>query len=103
MCYNNARFLKQNILKGLQMIQYKSSKQQTLEGFHTPFDTQLDKNNRWVKLAAAIPWDVLAAAYYKSLSPRNGRKSIDARIIIGTVILKHKLKLVDDEIVEQIK
>ncbi|MBL4772071.1 MAG: IS5 family transposase [Alcanivoracaceae bacterium] len=85
------------------MIQYKSSKQQTLEGFHTPFDTQMDKNNRWVKLAAAIPWDVLAAGYYKSLSPKNGRKSIDARIIVGSVILKHKLKLSDDEIVEQIK
>lgn len=85
------------------MIQYKSSKQQTLEGFHTPFDTQLDKNNRWVKLAAAIPWDVLAEGYYKSLSSKNGRKSIDARIIIGSVILKHKLKLSDDEIVEQIK
>jgi len=101
--YNNARFLNQNILKGLQMIQYKSSKQQTLEGFYTPFDTQLDKNNRWVKLAAAIPWDLLAEGYYKSLSPKNGRKSIDARIIIGSVILKHKLKLGDEEIVEQIK
>ncbi|NQX98824.1 MAG: IS5 family transposase [Flavobacteriales bacterium] len=85
------------------MIHYKSSKQQTLEGFHTPFDTQLDKNNRWVKLAAAIPWDELAVGYYKTLSPKNGRKSIDARIIIGSVILKHKLNLSDEEIVEQIK
>ena len=85
------------------MIHYKSSKQQTLEGFSTPFDTQLDKNNRWVKLAAAIPWDELAAGYYKALSPKNGRKSIDARIIIGSVILKHKLKLSDEEVVEQIK
>jgi len=103
MWYNNARFSLRNNPKGLHMIHYKSSKQQTLEGFHTPFDAQLDKNNRWVKLASAIPWDDLAAGYYKTLSPKNGRKSIDARIIIGSVILKHKLKLSDEEVVEQIK
>ncbi|MGY6275065.1 hypothetical protein [Methylomonas sp. MgM2] len=42
------------------MIRTTSSKQLTIEAFDWPFDTALDKNNRWVKLSACIPWDELA-------------------------------------------
>ena len=50
------------------MIRYRSEKQLRLEEFETPFDTALDKNNRWVKLSECIPWDVLADSYYETLS-----------------------------------
>ena len=42
------------------MIRYRSHKQLTLSGFDTPFETALDKHNRWIKLGECIPWDELA-------------------------------------------
>ena len=85
------------------MIQYKSQKQMTLAGFETPFQTELDENNRWVKMSRCIPWDELAWAYYRGLSSDQGRPSKDARLVIGAVIIKHKLNLSDEETVRQIQ
>ena len=86
------------------MIRYRSQKQLTLAGFSSPFRTALDPENRWVKLAQLIPWDDLARAYHKSLlSSTQGRPAKDARIVIGAVIIKHKLCLSDEETVQQIQ
>jgi IS5 family transposase len=86
------------------MIRYRSQKQLTLTGFSSPFRTKLDPENRWVKLADLIPWDDLARAYHKSLlSSSQGRPAKDARMVIGAVIIKHKLCLSDEETVQQIQ
>ncbi len=85
------------------MIRYRSEKQLPLEGFETPFETALNKNNRWVKLSECIPWDVLADNYYETLSVKQGRPAKDARLVIGAVIIKHKLCLSDEETVDQIR
>ena len=85
------------------MIRYQSSKQLTLSQFGWPFQSALDENNRWVKLAQCIPWDELAQGYYEGLSHRRGRPSKDARLVIGAVIIKHKLCLSDRETVAQLQ
>ncbi len=85
------------------MIRFNSQKQMTLDGFDTPFQTLLDENNRWVKLSKCIPWDAFAASYYQSLSSNKGRPAKNARLVIGAVILKHKLCLSDEETVGQIQ
>ena len=85
------------------MIRYRSQKQLTLDGFETPFQTDLDSDNRWVKLSECIPWDELADAYYQELTSTQGRPSKDARLVIGAVIIKHKLCLSDEETVQQIQ
>ena len=63
----------------------------------------LDPNNRWVKLRDCIPWDELSESYYKTLCSNLGRPAKDARIVIGAVIIKHKLSISDEETVEQIR
>lgn len=85
------------------MIRYQSQKQLPLAGFAIPFDTSLDENNRWIKLSRVIPWDDFAEAYYHSLSDTEGRPAKDARLVIGAVIIKHKLCLSDEETVYQIQ
>lgn len=85
------------------MIRYNSIKQLSIEEFRTPFQMQLDKNNRWVQLAQLIPWDEMAAVYHSKLSSDNGAPAIDARIVIGAMIIKHKMKLDDRETIEQIR
>jgi len=85
------------------MIRYKSNKQLTIEEFKAPFEIKLDKENRWAKLAALIPWDELADIYYRGLSKKMGPPTIDARIVIGALIVKHKLGLDDRETIETIR
>ncbi len=63
----------------------------------------LDSNNRWVRLRDCIPWDELSESYNKRLCSRLGRPAKDARIVIGMVIIKHKLSVSDEETVEQIR
>lgn len=64
---------------------------------------QLSENNRWVKLAALIPWDELAGIYRRSFHSRLGAPSVDARVVIGALIIKHKLKLDDRGTIELIQ
>ena len=85
------------------MIRYRSLKQLTLTEFDWPFQVALDENNRWVKLSQCIPWDELAEGYYQGLSQDQGRPAKDARLVIGAVIIKHKLCLSDRETVAQIQ
>ena len=50
-----------------------------------------------------IPWDELAEGYYHGLSQTQGRPAKNARLVIGAVIIKHKLCLSDREAVAQIQ
>lgn len=50
-----------------------------------------------------MPWDAMARIYYRSMSSDMGAPSIDARIVIGAMIIKHKLKLDDRETIETIR
>ncbi len=85
------------------MIRYKSTRQIPLEGFHLPFGGHLSPENRWVKWSRAICWDKLAVGYYQAMDANRGRPCKDARLIIGSVIIKHKLNLSDEETVLQIQ
>ena len=90
--------------KSLQkMIRYTPQNQLSFENFQTPFERNLDPENRWVKLADRLPWDEMAQIYFRSLSPNMGRPSVEVRIVIGAIIVKHRLKLSDRETIEMIR
>ena len=84
------------------MINYTPSKQLTLEGFQHPFHKQLKSDNRWVRLAELVPWDELAEIYARNLDPGSGRLSVDIRMVIGALIIKHKLSLSDRDTLDMI-
>ncbi len=85
------------------MINYTSPNQLTIEMFKHPFERELDKENRWVKLASLIPWDELASVYSRKLQTNSGRKSVDIRTVIGALIVKHKLNLDDRGTIQMIR
>ena len=85
------------------MIRSHSHNQLTLAAFDWPFQVALDEENRWVKLGNLIPWDALSESYYQSLNATQGRPAKEARLVIGAVIIKHKLCLSDEETVRQIQ
>ena len=62
-----------------------------------PFGGVLNEDNRWLKLAALIPWDELEDEYAKNFSENKGRPAKDARLIIGTMLIARKKKTSDEE------
>ncbi len=77
------------------MINYTPQNQLRLDLFKHPFEQELDKENRWVKLARLIPWDSLARIYSQKLQSDSGRLTVDIRTVLAAMIVKHKLRLDD--------
>ena len=84
------------------MIRYVSASQTSLKGF-APFADNLDGNNRWVVLGKGLPWDELAGIYHRALSADQGRPALDARKVIGAMIIKHMMGMDDRGTVEAIQ
>jgi IS5 family transposase len=85
------------------MIREISPKQVPFSEFDWPFQNGLDVENRWVKMAQCIPWEALCEAYHANMNEHTGRPALKARIVIGALIIKHKLVLSDRETVGQIQ
>jgi transposase, IS5 family len=85
-------------------LSYSSQNQLTLSGFETPFSKQLDPTNRWVIMEKQLDWDKLVVHYTKKLkNQKTGASSINPRVVIGSMIIKHHCKLSDEETVLQIQ
>lgn len=83
---------------------YQSLTQLTIEGFETPFAQKLDPTNRWVKLARQVPWDRIVGVYLKQLHNQTmGASSINPRVILGALMIKHLKKLSDEETILEIQ
>lgn len=85
------------------MFRYQSQNQLTIKEFEMPFEAELNPTNRWVVMSQTIPWDEFARAYQKNFKSRRGAPTIDARIVLGVVIIKHLLKLDDEGVIEMIQ
>ncbi|MGL5937950.1 MAG: IS5 family transposase, partial [Phocaeicola sp.] len=71
--------------------------------FETPFETTLDSSNRWVRLANELPWNELCSIYNEKMSQKMGARATDARVVIGALIVKHRMKLSDIDTIEYIR
>ena len=73
------------------------------DDFFLPFGGKLNSENRWVKLAAIIPWWELEERYAKHFkSPRRGEEAFTVRVALGTLIIQTRMNLSDRETVNQI-
>ena len=79
------------------------NKQLTLDLFRSSFD-DLDKHNRWVVLGDTLPWAELEKIYNSRLHNNlKGAGNRPARMVIGAMIVKHKLSLSDEETIQIIR
>lgn len=83
------------------MIAQKLQNQGVL--FQTPFDQELDSENRWIKFSQLLPWDKLSSFYLIRMDPKMGAVIKDARIVLGALIIKHHEGLSDEGTIEAIK
>jgi len=78
---------------------YRGKDRQVLPLFSElfPFGGKLDSENRWLKIAKLIPWNEIECKYKRFFSER-GRPSLDSRLVIGILLLKHMTGFSDDDI-----
>lgn len=85
------------------MYKYSTEYSNQLELFEKslPFGGKLNRLNRWIKLAFLINWSRLELTYSELFS-RIGRPGLPARMVIGSLIIKHVKEISDDEVVQEI-
>ena len=100
-CFKTAN-KKLNLHQNRAKLKYSSQgKQLTLDIFNASLEKSLDPENRWYKLANAIPWDKIEIMYVKTLDNKhNGAGNKPARMIIGALIIKHMMSLSDEETIK---
>ena len=85
---------------GCRMYRKIDQNQLTLEEFNIPFGNRLSADNRWVKMAKIMPWELIEELYAKSFSESEGRPPIPARIAYGAIYIKEQENLTDERTVE---
>lgn len=71
--------------------------------FFLPFGGQLNPDNRWVVMASLIPWHAVEEMYIETLGDtKQGSKAYNVRLALGSLIIKERLGLSDEDTVEAI-
>ena len=101
--YANGPICAQKLLKVFHMYRREHRDQLSFEDFFLPFGGKLSGDNRWIKLADLIPWDELEDDYAAQFCKGFGAPAKPFRMALGALIIKARLGLTDEELVEQIK
>lgn len=95
--------MKKAFKKGAASPSYLSPSQLTMDCFQSPFEQQLNPENRWVVLSRLMPWDEVCNLYLKNVGvSQTGRPPLSPRVILGSLIIKHLCNLDDRETASQI-
>ena len=71
--------------------------------FYLPFNGRLKASNRWLKLAALVPWDDVERCYRESFAGTGmGAPAKSGRLAFGALLIKERLGVTDEETLEQI-
>lgn len=104
-CKENIEMIKKplHMVRG-KMYKQVSKKQPGFKNFYLPFGGKLNPGNRWVKLLALIPWEELEEEYAKNFAESGqGAPAKPFRMALGALLIKEKLRITDEETVEQIR
>ena len=87
----------------MQKMKYSSQYKQLVLDLSWTSLEGLPKDNRWVKLGDSLPWDKIEQIYNNRLNNKHGGAgNKSARIIIGALLIKHKMNLSDRETIQAI-
>ena len=84
------------------MYKKNRNKQLAFEHFDQPLGLKLNPENRWVKKAETIPWDVIEERYAQLFPSNRGVPAKPLRMAFGSLLLQKHLGCSDRELVEQI-
>lgn len=84
------------------MYKYTDNTQSNFLDFNQPIGLHMNPENRWVKMADAIPWEVFEKKYSRLFKGKNGRVARPLRLALGSLIIQTKYQYSDRELVEQL-
>ena len=79
---------------------YKKEPQLKLEDFVFPYG-KLNPENEWVRMSELVPWDAVEEKYSDRFV-NNGHPAHPARMALGSLIIKRRLKCSDERVVRHI-
>ena len=70
--------------------------------FNQPMGLHMNPDNRWIKMAARIPWDEFEIKYAELFPSDTGNVAKPLRMALGALIIQTKFQFSDRELVEQL-
>ena len=84
------------------MYKYTDNTQSNFLSFNQPMGLHMNPENRWIKMADAIPWDIFEKKYSRLFKGKNGRVAKPLRLALGSLIIQTKYQYSDRELVNQL-
>lgn len=84
------------------MYKCTDNTQSNFLNFNQPIGLHMNPENRWVKMADAIPWEIFEKKYSRLFKGKNGRVAKPLRLALGSLIIQTKYQYSDRELVEQL-
>lgn len=84
------------------MYKVKDNQQPSFLDFEQPLGMHLNPDNRWIRLAAIIPWDKYESRYASKFKSATGNVAKPFRMALGALIIQKKLGVSDRELVQEI-
>lgn len=84
------------------MYKCTDNTQSNFLSFNQPIGLHMNPENRWVKMADAIPWEIFEKKYSRLFKGKNGRVAKPLRLALGTLIIQTKYQYSDRELVDQL-
>ena len=83
---------------------YKSDNklQSSFLDFNQPMGLHMNPENRWIKMADMIPWDVFEKKYKHLFKSKTGNVANPLRMALGALIIQTRFQYSDRELVQQI-
>ena len=84
------------------MYKPSDNSQSSFLDFNQPMGLHMNPDNRWIKMADSIPWDVFEKKYKRLFKVKTGNVAKPLRTAQGALIIQTKFQYSDRELVEQI-
>lgn len=86
------------------MYKTETPNQLSFKDFYLPFSGSLNPKNRWIQLSKLILWEEFENKYAEQFSEEGvGAPAKSFRVALGSLLIKEKLRITDEETVEQIR
>lgn len=85
------------------MYKTNDKSQQTFLGFNQPLGLHMNPNNKWVKKADQVPWDVFENKYAELFQSNTGNVAKPLQMALGSLIIQTRFGFSDVDLVEQIQ
>lgn len=84
------------------MYKKNHNKQLAFSNFNQPPGLQLNPENRWIKKAETIPWNLIEERYAELFPSNRGVPAKPLRMALGSLIIQKQIGCSDRELVEQL-